>query len=60
MSDVLPLFWAELKTPSFVNSPPFSVNRREAILSNIEHFPFSFALRFPMFPDLLLCFVFHF
>jgi hypothetical protein len=57
---VLPLFWAELETPSFVNYPPFSANGREAILSNLEHFPFSFVLRFPMFPDLLLRFVFHF
>jgi tRNA isopentenyl-2-thiomethyl-A-37 hydroxylase MiaE len=57
---VLPLFWAELETPFFANSPPFSTNRREAILSNLEHFPFSFMLHFLMFLDLLLCFMFHF
>jgi hypothetical protein len=59
-SAVLPLFWAELETPSFANSPPFSTNRREAILSHLEHFPFSFVLRFLMFLDLLLYFMFHF
>jgi hypothetical protein len=52
--------WAELKTPSFMNYPPFSMNRREVILSNLEHFAFSFVLHFPMFLDLLLCFMFHF
>ena len=57
---VLPLFWVELETPLFTNSPSFSANRREATLSNLEHFPFSFALRFPMFPDLLPYFVFRF
>ena len=56
--NVLPLFWAELETPFFATSPPFSTNRREAILSNLEHFPFSFMLHFLMFPDLLLCLCF--
>ena len=50
MNGVLPLFWAELETPFFANSPSFSTNRREAILSNLKHSPFSFTLHFLMFP----------
>jgi hypothetical protein len=60
VASVLPLFWEELEIPFFTNSSPFSANRREAILSYLEHFPFSFMLRFLMFPDLLLCFMFCF
>ena len=57
---VLSLFWAELKMLSFMNYPPFSANRREAILSILEHFSFLLHASLPNVSTLLLSFMFHF